>query len=89
VSATSAGAVAASLRAVRLNPAPWGSLPSAEEVARCEYPPTSEPRHPNLVQCGNDTVAVVPDPTLYFWMDAHGHRTAIPEAVLGPPCGRT
>jgi hypothetical protein len=89
VSATTAGAVAESLRSARLSPTPWGSLPHAEQVARCEYPTNTEPPHPNFVQCGNHTVAIIPDTTLYFWIDTHGHRTAIPGAVLGAPCDRT
>src|SRR5262245_22676410 len=89
VSATTAGAVADSLRAARLKPAPWGSRPRNEQVARCEYPANAVTTPTTLVRCPKQMVAVVPDPTLYFWMNAHGTRTAIPDAVLGPPCDRT
>jgi hypothetical protein len=90
VSATTAGAVADSLRAVQLNPAPWDARPRTEQVARCEYPTTNVDPHPkSFIRCSNHTVAPVPDETLYFWMDGRGHRTAIPDVVLGPPCERT
>jgi hypothetical protein len=86
--ATTAGAVADSMRAVNLNPAPWGNQPRAEQVARCEYPVTGPPAVSDVTLCPHHTAAIVRG-TLYFFIDAHGHRTAIPDAVLRPPCSRT
>jgi len=88
VSATTAGAIVDALRAARLTAAPWSSQPRAEQVARCEYPAPGVPSVSDMTVCANHTAAVVRG-TQYFFIDAHGHRTAIPDAVLGPPCSRS
>jgi hypothetical protein len=88
-SATTAGAIADSLRAAGLKPTLWGSLVRSAPVARCDFQANAVTTPTSLVRCPYDQVAVVPDPTLYFWIDAYGHRAAIPDAVLGAPCDRT
>jgi hypothetical protein len=87
VSATTAGAVADSLRAALLSAKPWDARPRDEQVARCEYPAAGFPPRSSIASCPQHTFVDLR--TLYFFMDARGDRLEIPEAVLGPPCARS
>ena len=85
-SATTAGAVADSMRAAHLDPTPWATQTRNEQVARCEYPLPGNPRPADIILCPHHTFTV--KGTLYYFLDAQRHRTAIPDALLGPACSR-